>query len=72
MLAIYDRIKRLTRSERLELVHETWDGLADEADSFEITIAQATVLDRRLAQHRLDPSGCGTLDELAAELGVRL
>ena len=46
--------------------------MADEADSFEITIAQATVLDRRLAQHRLDPSGCGILDELAAELGVRL
>lgn len=72
MSAIYDQIKRLTRTERLDLVQQIWDDLADEADSFEITAAQATELDRRLAQHRLDPSGGGTLDELAARLGVRL
>lgn len=72
MSAIYDQIKQLTRTERLELVQEIWDGLADEVDSFEITAAQAAELDRRLAQHRRDPSGGGTLDELAARLCVRL
>ncbi|HEY8707357.1 MAG TPA: addiction module protein [Burkholderiaceae bacterium] len=72
MSAIYDQIKQLTRTERLELVQEIWDGLAQEVDGFELTAAQAIELDRRLAQHRLDPSGGTTLDELAARLGVRV
>ena len=72
MSAIYDQIKQLTRTERLDLVQEIWDGLAREADTFEITLAQATELDRRLAQHERDPASGGTLDELAARLGVRL
>ena len=72
MSAIHDQIKQLTRTERLDLVHEIWDGLAEESDSFEITLAQATELDRRLAQYRSDPAGGSTLNELAATLGVRL
>ena len=72
MSAIYEQIKQLTRTERLYLVEQIWDGLAEESETFEITLAQATELDRRLAQHRRNPSEGGTLDELAARLGVRL
>lgn len=72
MSAIYDQIKQLIRTERLDLVQEIWDGLALESDTFEVTLAQTTELDRRLAQHERDPSSGGTLDELAARLGVRL
>lgn len=72
MSVIYDQIKQLTRTERLDLVHEIWDGLAEETDQFELTQAQAAELDRRLNQHRLDPSSGSTLDELAARLGERL
>lgn len=72
MSAIYEQIKQLTRTERLNLVQQIWDGLAEEAESFEITLAQATELDRRLAQHLRVPADGGTLDELAARLGVRL
>jgi putative addiction module component (TIGR02574 family) len=72
MSAIYDQIKQLTRTERPDLVQEIWDGLAQESDTFELTLAQATELDRRLVQHERDPSGGGTLDELAARLGARL
>ena len=72
MSAIHDQIKQLTRTERLDRVHEIRDGLAEESDSFEITLAQATELDRRLAQYRSDGSGGSTLNDLAARLGVRL
>jgi len=69
--AIHDQIKRLTRTKRLDLVRQIRGGLALESDTFEITAAQATELDRRLAQHERDPASGGTLDELAARLGVR-
>ena len=72
MSAIYEQIKQLTQTERLYRVEQIWDGLAAESEIFEITLAQATELDRRLAQHRRDPVDGGTLDELGARLGLRL
>lgn len=72
MSVIYDQIKQLTRTERLDLVQEIWDGLAAESDAFELSAAQAAELDRRLAQHQADPDEGGSLDALAARLGVRL
>lgn len=72
MSALYDQIKKLTRTERLDLVQENWDGVAAEADVFDISAAQAVELDRRLAQHQAQPDEGGGLDTLAARLGVRL
>jgi putative addiction module component (TIGR02574 family) len=72
MPAIYDQIKQMTRTERLDLVQEIWNGLAQESDTFELTVAQAVELDRRLAQHLREPASGGTSNELAARLGVGL
>jgi putative addiction module component (TIGR02574 family) len=72
MSAIHDQIKLLSRTERLDLVQEIWDGLAGEADSFELSAAQAAELDRRVAAHRKQPEPGKTLDQIATGLGVRL
>jgi putative addiction module component (TIGR02574 family) len=72
MSAILDQIKLLSRTERLELVQEIWDGLAGEADSFELGEAQAAELDRRLAAHQQHAEAGRTLDQTSYGLGVRL
>lgn len=72
MSAIYDQIRKLSRTERLDLVHEIWDGLAAEPEAFDLSVAQAAELDRRLAQHQAHPDEAGSLDALASKLGVRL
>ena len=71
MSALYDQIKQLTRTERLELVEKIWDGLAQEGDGGELSAAQAAELDKRLAQHWRDPQGGKSLEQIAAGLGVR-
>ena len=72
MSAIYDQIKQLTRTERLEHVARIWDGLARESDSFELSVAQATELDLRLAEYQHDPRGGNSLEQIAMGLGARL
>lgn len=67
-----DHVERPTETESLNSLQEISDGLGQETDCFDLSSAQATELDRRLAQHRLDPSGGAALDELVAKLGIWL
>lgn len=72
MSVIHEQIKALSRAEKLELVQELWDDLAAEGLPSELTAAQAEELDRRLAQHRADPTEGCSLEDIAAALHVRL
>lgn len=51
-------LRRLSVSERIQLVEDLWDSIAeDDADSaFPVTPELAAELDRRMAAHERDPS----------------
>ena len=54
MTQLSDRlnIKELSVVERLQLVGDIWDGIAEEQESLEITEAQRIELKRRLDEYR--------------------
>jgi putative addiction module component (TIGR02574 family) len=45
----------LTIAERIQLVEDLWDSVAEAPEVLEITEAQRAELDRRLEAHRADP-----------------
>lgn len=59
--------KNLSISERIRLVEEIWDTIAEENEAFELTEAQKRELDRRLASTRSNPGQGRTWDEIKAE-----
>jgi putative addiction module component (TIGR02574 family) len=49
-------IRQLSVSERVELVEQIWDSIAEDEKQFQLTDAQRQELDRRLAAQQADPS----------------
>ncbi len=45
-------IRALSVEERIQLVGEIWDSIAEERGEFELTDAQRDEIDRRLASYR--------------------
>lgn len=48
-------ILKLSVSERIQLVEEIWDSIADHPESLPVTEAQKAELDRRLTDYRANP-----------------
>jgi putative addiction module component (TIGR02574 family) len=63
-----EELRKLPLPERLELVEELWDSIAEDADSLPLTDAQAAELDRRLAAHDAEPSEGVSWSELRDRL----
>ena len=61
----------LSVAERLQLVEDLWDSIAAQPEALELTEAQKEELDRRLAEHRVDPGSAIPRDEFRAELRER-
>ena len=59
--------KKLSIPDRILLVEEIWDTIAEENEAFELTEAQRQELDRRLASARANPGQGRTWDEIKAE-----
>lgn len=53
--------------ERIRLVEEIWDTIAEENEAFELTNAQKLELDRRLETARENPGRGRTWDEIKSE-----
>jgi putative addiction module component (TIGR02574 family) len=53
--AILKRAAKLPVPDRIKLVEDIWDSIADEPDEFALTAAQKRELDRRLELMRKDP-----------------
>jgi putative addiction module component (TIGR02574 family) len=51
-----DEIRRLSVSERIQLVEDIWDTIATSHEEVPLTDAQRVELDRRLEEHSRDPS----------------
>jgi putative addiction module component (TIGR02574 family) len=61
-------IDRLSIPERILLVQEIWDSIAESPDEVPLTGAQRAELDRRLAEYEADKLSGSTWEELKAEL----
>ena len=62
-----EEVKKLTIPERLALVQEIWDSIAEDNEHFELTDEQRQELDRRLESFRANPSQGRTWEEIKAE-----
>ncbi len=51
-----EQLFKLSAAERLELVEELWDSIADADEALLLTDAQREDLDRRLAEADADPA----------------
>ncbi len=49
-------IRGLPISERVHLVEQIWDSIAEDERAFELTDAQKAELDRRIAAHEASPN----------------
>jgi putative addiction module component (TIGR02574 family) len=59
--------KNLSISDRIRLVEEIWDTIAEENQAFELTDAQKQELDRRLESAKNDGGQGRTWDEIKGE-----
>jgi putative addiction module component (TIGR02574 family) len=62
-------IDRLSIEERLALVEELWDSIAEATP---LTEAQRAELDRRLAEHKANPDDVVSWEEVKASITARL
>ena len=62
-----EQAKKLSIPDRIILVEEIWDTIAEENQAFELTDAQKRELDRRLESVRANPGQGRTWDEIKAE-----
>ncbi len=65
----HDEITRLSAPERLALIGELWDSIADE--DLPVTSAQSRELMRRMATFDQDRTQAISWDELKADLAAR-
>ena len=59
--------KNLSIAERIRLVEEIWDTIAEENEAFELTPAQKLELDRRLELTRNNPGRGRPWDEIRSK-----
>ena len=62
-----EQAKRLSVADRILLVEEIWDTIAEDNQAFELTDSQKRELDRRLESLRANPAQGRTWDEIKAE-----
>ena len=62
-----DEAKKLSVPERIVLVEEIWDSIAEDSGCFELTESQKEEIDRRLASFESNPSQGRSWDEIKAE-----
>ena len=58
--------------ERLALVEELWDSIADSAANLPLTDAQRAELDRRLVEHEARPDDVVPWQDVKASISARL
>jgi putative addiction module component (TIGR02574 family) len=62
-----EQAKKLSIPERLALVQEIWDSIAEDNEYFELTDEQRQELDRRIESFRANPSPGRTWEEIKGE-----
>ena len=62
-------IRQLPIIERVQLVEQIWDSIADDEKDFQLTDAQKLELDRRLAAQQANPNLGSPWSEVKRRLG---
>jgi putative addiction module component (TIGR02574 family) len=62
-------ISQLSVAERIQLAEDLWDSILDKTDEIQLSKAQQQELDRRLEQHRQDPTAGSTWETVKQRLG---
>jgi putative addiction module component (TIGR02574 family) len=65
-------IDRLSVEERLALVEELWDSIAEDSAAAPLTDAQRIELDRRIAEHEAHPDDVVSWEDVKASIAARL
>jgi putative addiction module component (TIGR02574 family) len=65
-------IDRLSVEERLALVEDLWDSIAEESAAASLTDAQRAELDRRLADYASNPDDVVPWEDVKASITARL
>ena len=65
-------IDKLSIEERIRLVQEIWDSIAEEIERSPLTESQRQEVDRRLAAHRANPHAAIPWEQVEAEALIRL
>ena len=65
-------IDRLSVAERLALVEDLWDSIAEESAATSLTDAQRAELDRRLADHKANPNDVVPWEDVKTSIATRL
>lgn len=68
--ALMSDILELSVAERIQLVEEIWDSIADVPEALELTEEQKVELDRRLAEYRKDPAIAIPWEKVKARIGL--
>ena len=63
--------EQMTPAERILYVQDLWDRIAEDPEGVPVSDAMKVELDRRLAEHRADPSTAIPWDQVKAELRRR-
>jgi putative addiction module component (TIGR02574 family) len=63
-------ISQLSVAERIQLAEDLWDSILDKTDEIYLDKAQQQELDRRLEQHRQNPSAGSTWEAVKQRLGL--
>lgn len=69
--ALREELFKLSAAERLELVEELWDSIADEDPALTLTDEQRGDLERRLAEADADPTGGSSWDDVRERIRHR-
>lgn len=72
VISRFPGIDRLSVAERLELLEEIWDGLADDSSGSLPTPAQTEELRRRIAEDDANPDDAVPWERVLAETRARL
>ena len=65
-------IDQLSVEERLALVEELWDSIAESTGKLPLTEAQQAELDRRLAEHEAHPDDVVSWEDVKASIEARV
>jgi putative addiction module component (TIGR02574 family) len=69
--ALREELFKLSAAERLELVEELWDSIADDDEALALTSEQREDLERRVAEADADPMGGSPWEEVRERIRHR-
>jgi putative addiction module component (TIGR02574 family) len=72
ILEQHPELSRLSPADKLMLVTELWDDLAAHPDQIPVTDEVIAELDRRMEEHRKDPTAVSTWEEVQLRILGRI